>query len=744
MQNENAAMPVRSETTPVLLEEHFRHLHQGSGISTDVIKERGYRSIQNKNDLEQFGFVSSQRRAPGILIPLWGVDGVQAGCQYRPDAPRSDSRGRPVKYESPVGSSNHLDCPPRCRPMLGDPNIPLWITEGVKKADALASHGACVISLTGVWGFKGKNEFGAITLLADWDRIAIKDRLVYLAFDSDVVAKEMVRKALEHLGEHLNRKGANILVIYLPQEGQQKMGIDDYLLGHSLEEAQKLATDFKSEDLESREHRVPGFVLHDGVIGEMVVSREDERAFIVGVNGLVRKVFRYETPKAVYLPTDDRLVGEVVHFATTAIPYDSQAHLFNQIRSFIHRYLELSADFEEIASLYVLLTWVYEFAPSIPYLRVIGDWGTGKTRFLQVVGSICFRPTFASGATTPAPIFRILEQFRGTLVLDEADFKDSSSWVEMVKLLNNGYRPGMPVLRADKENGKWFPRSYQVFGPKLIATRFPFKDEALESRCLTSEMMPLTRDDIPRVLPPAFDREVDELRAKLLTFRLANLIKLKGKTFGNDLLEPNLQPRLQEILIPLKAMLNGDRSLVEAISSFVHRLQESLFLRRRESAAGRVLEALIELHQEGEELTSENVAKKANETDDEVEPLSAEKVGRLTKRLGFAKERVGKSRQRLICWDEARIGRVVSSYGLQMALPLSRPEPSEPSLLSAPASNQADSNKAEHEYRPPYCPPNTEAESRVTADGTDGADSRADMEKDDGCQSKSGREDKEA
>jgi hypothetical protein len=732
---------VFTEIVPELLTDHFTHLNEGSGISAEVIKERGYRSIQNKADLEKFGFLSSQRRAPGILIPLWGVDGNQVGCQYRPDNPRSDSRGRPVKYDSPVGSSNHLDCPPRCRQMLGDPKTPLWITEGSKKADALASHGACVISLTGVWGFKGKNEFGGITLLSDWDRIAIKDRLVYLAFDSDVVSKELVRKALEHLGEHLSRKGASILVIYLPQDSNQKVGIDDYLLSHSLEEALKLATDFRVEDIASRERFVPGFVLHDGTIGELVVSKEDERAFIIVVNGSVRKVFRYETPKVIYLPTDDRLIGEVVHFATTATPYDSQARLFGEIRSFVHRYLELPADFEEICSLYVLLTWVYEFAPSIPYLRVIGDWGTGKTRFLQVVGSVCFRPTFASGATTPAPIFRILEQFRGTLVFDEADFKDSSSWVEMVKLLNNGYRPGMPVLRADKENGKWFPRSYQVFGPKLIATRFPFKDEALESRCLTAEMTPLTRDDIPRVLPPAFDKEVDDLRAKLLTFRLANLIKLKGKTFGNDLLEPNLQPRLQEILIPLKAMLNGDRSMVEAITSFVHRLQDSLFLRRRESAAGRVLAALMELHEEGKELTSENVAKKANETDDEVETLSAEKVGRMTKRLGFAKERTGKSRQRLICWDAGRITKLVGSYGLQMALPLSTEKPSEPSLLSALATNQADSSKEGAAYCPPYCPPISEAGPRVTADRADGADSSLETAKHDEPSSP-GREDK--
>src|SRR4030067_3331638 len=142
----------------------------------------------------------------------------------------------------------------------------------------------------------------------------------------------------------------------------------------------------------------------------------------------------------------------------------------------------------------------------------------------------------------------------------------------MVKLSKAASRPGMPVLRADKENGKWYPRSYQVFGPKLISTRFPLKDEALESRCLTAEMMPLTRDDIPRVLPPAFDKEVNDLRSKLLTFRLANLTKLKGKTFGKELLETNLQPRLQEILIPLKAMLNGDGAMVEALAGFLHRV----------------------------------------------------------------------------------------------------------------------------------------------------------------------------
>ena len=684
MQDEHGTLSVFSESLPELLTDHFRHLSEGSGISPEVIKERGYRSILGKSELDKFGFTPAQQRAPGILIPLWSVDGKEAGYQFRPDHPRTISRGKPVKYESPAGSSNRLDCPTRCQKMIGNPQIPLWITEGSKKADALASKGACAISVTGVWGFKGKNQFGGITFLADWDYIALKGRTAYLAFDSDIVTKEPVRKALEHIGEHLKRKGATVSVIQLPQlEGQSKTGIDDYLLRYSLEDAEKLAGNFKLEKTEDKERFVSGFVLPDGTVGEMVVSGDDDRSFMIAANGSVRKAYQYETAKVIYLPTDDRLVGEVVHFASTAAPYDSQARLFSEIRAFIHHYLELPADFEEITSLYVLLTWVYEFAPSVPYLRVIGDWGSGKTRFLQAAGSVCFRPIFASGATTPSPIFRILEQFRGTLVLDEADFKDSAAWSEMVKLLNNGYRPGMPVLRADKENGKWYPRSYQVFGPKLIATRFNFKDEALESRCLTAEMMPLTRDDIPRVLPPSFHREVNELRAKLLTFRLANLMRLKGKTFGNELLEPNLQPRLQEILIPLRVMLNGDGAMVEALAGFVHRLQESLFSRRREGQGGRVLAAMIELHKEHvEELTSKRIAEKANQLDEEAQPLTSEKVGWLTRQLGLEKKRVAGSGRRIICWNEEKIKRHAVLYGLDISEPLPQLTPSQPSHLS--------------------------------------------------------------
>jgi len=53
------AESVFSEVVTGLLATHFQHLSEGSGISVDVIRERGYRSLLGKSELEKLGFSSS-------------------------------------------------------------------------------------------------------------------------------------------------------------------------------------------------------------------------------------------------------------------------------------------------------------------------------------------------------------------------------------------------------------------------------------------------------------------------------------------------------------------------------------------------------------------------------------------------------------------------------------------------------------------------------------------------------------
>jgi hypothetical protein len=132
----------------------------------------------------------------------------------------------------------------------------------------------------------------------------------------------------------------------------------------------------------------------------------------------------------------------------------------------------MSPPIERMAAYYVVFTWVYDGFNELPYLRFRGDYGSGKTRALLTVGSLCYKPVFASGASTVSPIFRLLDTFKGTLIIDEGDFRFSDEKAEPVKTMNNGNARGFPVLRTESFNkGKEFnPAAYSVFGPKILAS----------------------------------------------------------------------------------------------------------------------------------------------------------------------------------------------------------------------------------------------------------------------------------
>lgn len=226
-----------------------------SCISPEIAAARGYRSIETKADLERKGFSRAQRNVPGLLIPVYNIFGECATYQYRPDEPRVNKDGKIIKYETPSGSRMVLDVPRLAQKWMGDPRRPLGITEGARKADAAVSVDLCCIALLGVWNWRGTNEQGGKTTLADWEQIALKGRDVYLAFDSDVATKREVYAALARLKAFLEQRGAHVKVIYLPScDGGGKQGLDDFLAaGHSLDDLLALASSDLRAPPEGRE-----------------------------------------------------------------------------------------------------------------------------------------------------------------------------------------------------------------------------------------------------------------------------------------------------------------------------------------------------------------------------------------------------------------------------------------------------------------------------------------------------------
>src|SRR5580658_1685950 len=132
----------------MLLETHRQFLCDRA-VADDVARERGYQSAVKKLELERLGFGRTQQLVPALVIPICSVRGAVESYQLRPDKPRLNKHGKPRKYEMKAGSKMLLDVHPRLRrereggkvPQIADPSAPLFITEGIPKADAAVSIG---------------------------------------------------------------------------------------------------------------------------------------------------------------------------------------------------------------------------------------------------------------------------------------------------------------------------------------------------------------------------------------------------------------------------------------------------------------------------------------------------------------------------------------------------------------------------------------------------------------------------
>ncbi|MDD5094302.1 MAG: DUF3854 domain-containing protein [Dehalococcoidia bacterium] len=313
---------VFSAAIPELMQPHLEHL-QASAIDIDVIRERGYKSILGKAPLDEAGFATYQRRAPGILIPMFAPDGSAVGYQYRPDNPRTNGKGKPIKYETPLDAGVRLDMPRRCQPMAGNPNIPILFTEGLKKGDAIASKGGCAVALLGVYNFRGRNEYGGTTLLADFDSLALKDRDVYIAFDSDASTKPQVLNAEARLAEHLRRKGAGVKIIRIPPgPNGEKQGADDFLAaGHTLDDLMALAIEVLPAPTPQPNDGLPTIVVNreptdvlNDVLKALEAGNNPERLFLRS-GRLVRIVSDERDRLAIQELTDAAMCGEMLRVA---------------------------------------------------------------------------------------------------------------------------------------------------------------------------------------------------------------------------------------------------------------------------------------------------------------------------------------------------------------------------------------------------------------------------------------------
>jgi len=274
----------------------------------------------------------------------------------------------------------------------------------------------------------------------------------------------------------------------------------------------------------------------------------------------------------------------------------SLRQLVGSVQGLINKYVDVDKFYESLASYYVLFSWLYDCFNTVPYLRMLGDAGTGKSRFIQVVGAMCYRPIFVTGAATTSPIFRLLDRYRGTLVLDEGDFRSSDEAADIVKILNTGYQKTQGVvLRSGDKHAGFETEVFEVYGCKILATRKRFRDWALESRCLTHEAGgPTLRTDIPIDMPLRFwEDEVLPIRNALLRFRLEQWKPEIELDYSQ--MDVSVEQRLNQVTVALQTLID-DPELQGELRGFIREYNRQLIVERGASLTARVLEAMVGLY----------------------------------------------------------------------------------------------------------------------------------------------------
>lgn len=203
-----------------------------SGLTDEVISERGYFSADKGASeitpkLAELGIKWNVRTRDLLVIPMYGPKGDLVSAQIRlRELPTAVDGKKPLRYKNATGMPQKIDVHPRNVDRIQDVSSRLWITEGVKKGDALTSQGEVVISLAGI--FTWRNKLGT---LGDWEDVPLRERDVIVCFDSDANEKRDILLAMKRLGRWLVSKGARVYYLIVPEvEGLSKTGADDFLM----------------------------------------------------------------------------------------------------------------------------------------------------------------------------------------------------------------------------------------------------------------------------------------------------------------------------------------------------------------------------------------------------------------------------------------------------------------------------------------------------------------------------------
>lgn len=331
------------------------------------------------------------------------------------------------------------------------------------------------------------------------------------------------------------------------------------------------------------------------------------------------------------------------------------ARLATEIDAFIKSYLEMPLDSDYL----ILATWVFhtyliEKFNTTPILYFYGVKETGKSRAGEVLGELAFRAQRLT-SLTEATLFRSVELFKPTLIIDEIRLMGKGGNQGLADLIKTTYKRGLKVSRVNlNKNGEDQIEYYDTFTPLVFCTTESIPD-IIESRCILFTMQKNSNPQIEKMID---EKWANDLRERLTIFRANYITK--------ELPEAQYiaRGRLNEIMFPLyqSLLLVGPERKNEFID-IVKRIQKNKENEDGMSLDAEIVKAIDDEYRESQnkQFLTQVISKRLNEIRSENEQISDRAVSSRIKRLGFGKIRFKTGRMGF-CVNEERLGLLKTKY----------------------------------------------------------------------------------
>jgi putative DNA primase/helicase len=215
----------------------------------------------------------------------------------------------------------------------------------------------------------------------------------------------------------------------------------------------------------------------------------------------------------------------VAHWAGEPWPYKVDgAKLFDDICTRIESHLVMSKNALMISAAWAMFTWFHDECVHSPmFVTTSPAPECGKSTLLGLLKYLTRRGFLVSN-TTSAPVYRAVEAWHPTLLLDEAD-RTFRRDPELGQIFNSGWTRGSGVLRCHPETLE--PENFDTFTPKAIGLIGLRMEHATISRSIVIRLERKLPDQACADFLHIDDDKLARLRAKLSRFAADNAVAFR-------------------------------------------------------------------------------------------------------------------------------------------------------------------------------------------------------------------------